>query len=1368
MAQRVISTKLAVEGESEYRASLTRINGEIKSLQSALKLTESQYQTNANSMAALSAKGDALSALYTAQAAKVKELSAALDNARNAEAAYAAKKQELTAKIEENARALEALKEQSGDTAEEQERLAVENRELNAELEKNEAYLTAAGKGVTGWQDKLNSAKIKLNDLDAELKLNDKYMEEARQSADGCATSIDQFGDRVKESADKADDLREALVAAGVIAALKATADALAACVEKSIEFESALAGVAKTTDMSGAELASMGDAIQDLSTKIPATAVEIANVTEAAGQLGIAKKDLISFSEVMVNLGVATNLSSTEAASALAKFANVVKMSADDYERLGSVIVDLGNNFATTEADIVSMATRLASSGSIVGLTEAEIMAVAAALSSVGIEAEAGGTAISKLLKQFETMVQTGSPQLEDFASVAGMSAQEFSAAWGENAVNALGKFIDGLGAVDDAGGSSVAVLEELGITEVRLSNAVLAMASSNGILQKALNTANNAWTENSALAKEASTRYATTESKLQLLSNAADNVKISVGDKLAPAIGKLAEMGADALNWAADFLDKNDALVPILTAVATAVGVLATGVVAYTAATKLAEVATKMFTAAMNANPIFLAATAIAAVVSGLVVMAATMEDAVPSVKELTTAADEMNSTLEESAKTRQDTVETTLAAATVAEGYIARLKELEAAGNLTDEQAKEYHDTLALLCQVVPELSAYIDLGNDIIIGGTDALEANTEAWKRNAIQRAYQEELIELQEQYADVLVEAQRNAIQLNLAEKDLEAAQARKAEIVERTGELWEEAVRKQNEAYESTGQLCDVTEFLSDEYYRLQDELDGVQTQMFNAQDSIENHQAAIDKDAETVKEAEEQIALTEEAIERLTGAYDENTSAAGDNADAQLKPGESADVVMARINDLAQAYRDAYDAARDSIEGQIGLFDTFAASISEDTDTVEEMMARWSEQTQNLANYTENLKKAADYGLDEGLIRALSDGSTESAGYLATIIGKIEELGGSTENMSTDAADFVDQFNAKFAETSQAKDDFADAVAQMQTDFEDTVAAIEQAAEEADFSGVTQAMERAFANIGIDFKAIGTDAGNGMATGIRATTPAVIDAASDMGQGAADTVREDLDSHSDSRVMIGIGKDFVGGMVTGIKTRQPELNSTVKRMSDGITDSMEESATNTVQRYTTAFSQITTKTNTAIQQLKSTITSGTSSLPNSMYSVGQQVINGMINGMNNRSSVLYSTISSIVNTAIARAKSAAATASPSKKTTKIFEDVGEGMIVGLEHKRQRVTDTAQSVVDEALDLNVGDKIRAAMASIDDRMPVAEIQSVIQPQSAGTQEIHNDFHIEKMEVREEADITKVAQKLYALQRSASRSKGGI
>ena len=149
------------------------------------------------------------------------------------------------------------------------------------------------------------------------------------------------------------------------------------------------------------------------MSTEIPATTDEIAAVAEAAGQLGIQKDSLLDFTETMIMMGTATNMTADEAATSLAQFANITGTSADEYDRLGSTIVALGNNFATTESEITEMATRLASAGTLAGLTEAEILALSTAMSSVGIEAEAGGTAMTQTLSAIESAVASGGDTL-------------------------------------------------------------------------------------------------------------------------------------------------------------------------------------------------------------------------------------------------------------------------------------------------------------------------------------------------------------------------------------------------------------------------------------------------------------------------------------------------------------------------------------------------------------------------------------------------------------------------------------------------------------------------------------------------------------------------------------------------------------------------------------------------------------------------------------------------------------------------------------------------------------------------------------------------------------------------------------------
>lgn len=328
------------------------------------------------------------------------------------------------------------------------------------------------------------------------------------------------------------------------------------------IEYESAFAGVKKTTEATAEEYEQMREEIIAMTREIPASASEIAAVAEAAGQLGIEKESLLAFSRTMIDLGESTDLSSEEAASSLAKFANITKMSADYYSNLGSVVVDLGNNFATTESDIVSMATRMASAGELAGFTEAQIMAMAAAMSSVGIEAEAGGSSMSKIIKYVQVAAETGSDSLKDYASVAGMSVSEFKEAFQNDALTAISTFIAGLNDVERNGKTAAVILDEMGLTQINVSNALLSLANADDLMLRAVETANDAWEENTALANEAAQRYETTESKMSIMKNGFTEMGIAVYDQFNEPLREGIDIVTDLIHKATAEISGNNAI--------------------------------------------------------------------------------------------------------------------------------------------------------------------------------------------------------------------------------------------------------------------------------------------------------------------------------------------------------------------------------------------------------------------------------------------------------------------------------------------------------------------------------------------------------------------------------------------------------------------------------------------------------------------------------------------------------------------------------------------------------------------------------------------------------------------------------------
>lgn len=301
--------------------------------------------------------------------------------------------------------------------------------------------------------------------------------------------------------------------------------------VTQAIDFESALAGVAKTTNFTKVGLQNFANQIMALSNEIPITAVELANLAEIAGQLGINENNLLDFVEVVAAMGVSTNMSADEAATGLARLSNIFQTSADDYSKMGSAIVDLGNNFATTEAEILDMALRMAGMGAVVGASEADVLGYSAALSALGIEAAAGGSSMQKLFQTFEMAAKTDA-KISGLAEVSGLLNDEFKTMWEHSPSTVINKFLNGLKELEDGGTSAVSVLDDIGIKEVRLIRTILGLANAGDLVNRSIEMSNAAWNDNAALMTEATKRYETTASRMQIAQNKIDNAEIAIGE--------------------------------------------------------------------------------------------------------------------------------------------------------------------------------------------------------------------------------------------------------------------------------------------------------------------------------------------------------------------------------------------------------------------------------------------------------------------------------------------------------------------------------------------------------------------------------------------------------------------------------------------------------------------------------------------------------------------------------------------------------------------------------------------------------------------------------------------------------------------
>lgn len=375
-------------------------------------------------------------------------------------------------------------------------------------------------------------------------------------------SAFTKFGNSAREVGEKFSKVGKEISGFGSALTKGVTAPIVAGAglvVKAAIDYESAFAGVKKTVDETASvSYQKLSDGIRQMAKELPASAVEIANVAEVAGQLGIKAEDILTFSRTMIDMGESTNLSAEEAATAIAKIANILGLTSDEYGRFGASVVDLGNNFATTEKDIVEMTNRLAAGGKLAGLTAPEILGLATAMSSVGIEAEAGGTAMTQTLTAIGNAVSLTTKDSADdlalIAKVAGTTSEEFQKAWKEKPAEALQAFIKGLNTAREQGANMDAILMKLGMTGVRQGNMLKSLALSSDKMSAAVERSNQAWKDNTALTNEANKRYETTESQLKMFRNQLTDIAIEFGGPLIKAL----RSGLDAVKpWLTNLAD-------------------------------------------------------------------------------------------------------------------------------------------------------------------------------------------------------------------------------------------------------------------------------------------------------------------------------------------------------------------------------------------------------------------------------------------------------------------------------------------------------------------------------------------------------------------------------------------------------------------------------------------------------------------------------------------------------------------------------------------------------------------------------------------------------------------------------------------
>lgn len=889
----------------------------------------------------------------------------------------------------------------------------------------------------------------------------EKNLDEAAEAARKASEEVEKFGDKSEESGKQSEEsskksrdgikeLQGVLASAGIAATLNEIKNGFFDCSEAAAQFETSTAMVATIADTSQKSLSDISKEVRTYSNETGEAASDMAEATYQAISASVNTADAASFAGTATKLAVGGFTSATTAVDVLTTAINAYGLAASDATQLSDYLITTQNLGKTSVDQLAQSVGKVIPLASAYNVQMDNLSSAYAVLTANGIATAESGTYLKSMLNE---LGDTGSDVSEVLLNSTGKTfAQLMEQGYSLGDVMAmLGDAVDGDSTAFNALWSST----EAGIGALSLFNA--GADKYNSVLDSMRTSAG-------ATEKAYSTMADTTDKSKQRMENSFNNLKISVGDVLNPALTQVYEGFTNVFAGMSDFVDEHPAVVAAISAIAVGVGGFTGALAAYNIATTAAKFVTEAFTATLAANPFVLAAAGIVAVTAAAVTltgvlitqsdeyegMTATCHDQYDELQNLndqynaaceqygenSEAANSLRYQLDQLNDEFEANRQTVKEFVAECDGLVESHNKVMDAYNSSTSSIKDQElGTLALTQRLgelasqnsqttasYTEMKAIIDqLNADVpglgltYDGVTESVKATVEAIKKAAKAQADSEYKAEQQQTYVDLLKEQSSLKQQIAEAEANLDAERQRRGMYQDDVTGDWVKGIWTEDSPW--IAWTSDI-----DEYKK-----------------SLEELQAAYDENQQTLSDIEGEwrgVAQAVEDAQNQTVTYDEAVSMATSSAQSAL-------------DELTAAYDKAYQSARESIEGQIGLFDTMKTSSELSISDMEKAM---QSQTDYLNLYSENLKKAAEYGLDDGLIKSLSDGSEESAGYINAIIQNIEKLGGSTEGMPAAASKFVDEFNSKFEETTKAKDAFADSVAKMETDFDEKMGEIEQ----------------------------------------------------------------------------------------------------------------------------------------------------------------------------------------------------------------------------------------------------------------------------------------------------------------------------
>lgn len=942
---------------------------------------------------------------------------------------------------------------------------------------------------------------------DAMSDVADSVSDAAKDVGDSASDIGDSIGDGFEEGTDQAstaiDALAQALLAAGVTASVKAITDALMDCTQASMEFETAMAKVGTIADESQKPLGDMRNEILALSSETGKSVGELAEATYQAISASVATESAVDFVGTANKLAVGGFSDTTTAVDILTTAINAYGMSADDASKISDVLITTQNLGKTSVAQLG------ASMGMVIPLAAAYNMNLEDLAASYAL-LTANGTQTA----QATTYVKAALNELGSTSSVVGSTLKKQT-----------GKTFAELMAEGNSLGDVLQVLADSVDGDTTAFNNMWSSSEAGVGMLSILNSGTSKY--NSLVqAMEGSTGAATTafekmsetgEFAQRRFQNATENLKIAIGDELAPELMELQQSGADAMEWATEFVKEHPEVVAAVTALAAALAVLAAALVGLLVVQQVTTAFTK-FSAALLANPVGAVAVALTALTAAAVAFGAVMKDRTSesvknrkAIDQCKDSYDELKDSMEEHAKERKESIKSAKAEAATYQNLADKLYELADKTNKTTSDKAQMNTIVDQLNGAMPELGLSIDETTGALNREKSAVDAVIDSMKQQALANAYQE---------------------QANKAASDLAEAQIQLSEAEEVLYDLRSQAVKKINEHNAAVQDGTESVQEMASSYAAAGEPVDKYALQLNALSGQIKEQEEVVAGLQGTTSEADERYnKIAEKAYEYKTAVEESNQGVSDSSTEMS--------------DEVKQAYEDMKTSIQNSLEGATDAFKKFSGGEEIDKG---EIVANLKSQAEGVEEWGQNLKALAGRA-GEGMTKELYDYLVKLGPQSANLVKSFTQM---TSDELQDAATAFSQAGGELSEGITSE------LATASANWENAGQEIAQKAGEAGEKSGKEHTEKAKSGIESGQKEVteaakkgGEEAGKesqkATADGIQQNSGQVSQAAGDSMKKAADTARTYRSSFE------SVGQSMSEGVAVGINRGSPFVQNAV-----------------------------------------------------------------------------------------------------------------------------------------------------------------------------------------------------------------------